>query len=169
MQVEDPERLFETGPAEAARFRRALFRRWRPRVKRIHALAAFAAFAGAVPVGVLLLMNRSDRGSGLADLAILPFDVRFAADSSYARAVTHLIADYLRDIPELVLVPSETAQRWWLRSDPATHADETRAAAALRARHVAAGTVTRVGDDMHIRELDSLTTLRSNLDLRASA
>ncbi len=92
--------------SDAARFRRALFRRWRPRVRPIHALAAFAALAGAVPVGVLLFLNRSDRGPALADLAILPFDVRFAADSSYARAVTHLIADYLRDIPELVLVPS---------------------------------------------------------------
>lgn len=138
-------------PSLAARFTGAIFPPGRGRWRSAGRAAAIAFPAGALAFAALFFVHRPDDAVQLADLAILPFDVRFAADSGFANAITHLTADYLRDMPDLTLVPSETTQRWWLHADVAAHADTRLASSQLHARRLMRGSVIRTGEDLHVR------------------
>lgn len=152
--------------SDAARFRRGLLRPWRPRFGPKPLVIGAAALL-LTALALLATRNRT-RVTNWADLALLPFEVFPQADSNFANTVTFLVTEYLRDTPQLSLVPGETTQRWWIRSTPGARGSSRQIARELNARHVSRGRATRIGEgfDIRLTVIDSIDRPRLRDEFR---
>jgi tRNA A-37 threonylcarbamoyl transferase component Bud32 len=158
---------------EAGAFRHALSAR-RKSVPRRLAGPAVVAVAVVVLLARLLTGDHSRAAAGEPpfDLAILPFDVVGAPDTSeLGWLIAQLATVSLADMPELRVAPARLTLRWWTRAGESVSLDAAQAHRALRTATVAAGTLLRRGDSLTLMVTlrDSTGRNQADFDLHGRA